>query len=138
MTSPDTEHRWCCNEVAHKIPDDCFFIDAPCDIPGDILDWYRAKAEREPWMCPVCLEIFPPEVKRAEGWDCCQECFDDQNCDHVGTGRERKYDGGRLPLLCAKCYKIVAFPSPCPDHGAPDPNCAKCYEEWFEKLGEKT
>jgi hypothetical protein len=28
-------------------------------------------------------------------------------CDHIGTGRVRKYDGGNRPLLCAACYVIV-------------------------------
>lgn len=28
-------------------------------------------------------------------------------CDHVGTGRVRKYDGGNRPLLCGWCYLII-------------------------------
>lgn len=30
-------------------------------------------------------------------------------CDHTDTGRVRKYDGGKRPLLCAACYEIVGI-----------------------------
>jgi hypothetical protein len=31
----------------------------------------------------------------------------DPPCDHVDTGRVRKYDSGRRPELCRKCYTVV-------------------------------
>lgn len=30
-------------------------------------------------------------------------------CDHEGTERIKKYDGGRRPLLCGGCYEIVGW-----------------------------
>lgn len=32
---------------------------------------------------------------------------DPDNCNHVNTGRVRKWDGGNCPLLCARCRLII-------------------------------
>lgn len=45
--------------------------------------------------CPWCDDEF----EQAEG----------KACDHVDTGRVRKFDGGRLPVLCGRCRTILSW-----------------------------
>lgn len=33
--------------------------------------------------------------------------YDAKNCTHLNTGRVKKFDGGKCPLLCGRCYTIV-------------------------------
>lgn len=35
-----------------------------------------------------------------------EDAIGPDTCDHVGEPI-KKFDGGRLPLLCPKCYRII-------------------------------
>lgn len=67
------------------------------------------------WQCFIChhqddhdncdeeLQVFT----NAEFYLLCQ-CSCRKKCRHTG-GTVRKFDGGRCPLLCADCYRIIGY-----------------------------